>query len=233
MFKKKNKTHNMPAVTPAIPRVISETKPISPEVVKDMTVAKMPVPNAPGEYTPHTLDMHDRSWRNNVDYLKDLAVLAEAVEPDAIHADSGYCIGRGGKIELVSDNGTQLPGVICGMAVASAFDGKEAGFIDLPVAIINTEDAGFRYVNPNQNGSYTDIGPVDHACIVGNVNRAEGLYVPLNNLKAMADGKAMLTNMIDNAHKAGEMDHPRESIGIGARCMCDFCDPENCDHYGE
>lgn len=64
-----------------------------------------------------------------------------------------------------------------------------------PVIIVNTENAGLRYVRKDPNSSMMyDIGPVTDMCIVGNKERPEGVYVPFNNARAMADAIAVLDN---------------------------------------
>lgn len=87
-----------------------------------------------------------------------------------------------------------------GMLMANAMQSAEEidgipQFNMAPVIIVNTENAGLRYVrkDPDSDLMY-DIGPVNDACIIGNYTRPEGIYVPFSNARAMADAAIMLGN---------------------------------------
>lgn len=62
--------------------------------------------------------------------------------------------------------------------------------------IVNTINKGFRYAAVDKNGNTIDLGPVIAPCIIGNVNRPEGIYIPVSSREAMTEGINYAINMV-------------------------------------
>lgn len=90
-----------------------------------------------------------------------------------------------------------------------------------PATIVNTEDAGLRYVQCSKDGSMMDIGPVESACLIGNHDRPEGIYVPIYNTKAVADSVVILQEYLEQVTK-DDMDIPPYEDAV----MAAFVTPE-------
>lgn len=80
-------------------------------------------------------------------------------------------------------------------AIASVGDSEKAAFIPsvvfatdtdvmidtARVALVPTINGGIRFAAPSEDGMYTeDLGPANLPCVIGTVEQAEGLYIPLN-----------------------------------------------------
>lgn len=99
----------------------------------------------------------------------------------------GYRVGKDSKI--VSGPSAIYNGYISAKGLVLGDNGN----IMYPTYIVNTEDAGLRMVSFDKNGyDPLDMGPVEDMMLVGNDARPEGLYVPLCNMKAVADAAVVI-----------------------------------------
>ena len=104
-----------------------------------------------------------------------------------MHPIDGYRVDKDCKI--VSDPSSIYNGYISAMGVVIGADGNKT----YPTHIVNTEDAGLRMVSFDAGGyDPLDIGPVEDVMIIGNHARPEGIYVPLCNMKAIADAAVVI-----------------------------------------
>lgn len=165
-----------------------------PPVPKQVTTPA-PAPITPA-YVPMMACVSHPMWMPKEQEIQCLDTIFEKNNTYGPHR--GYEIDGAGFIYTPYTGDDAYGGVIA----AHAFDLGENGEVRwAPVNIVNTEDAGLRYAFTNKNGCVKDVGPVESACIVGNYDRPEGLYVPMCNTKAMADGMEMLKEMIQIATK--------------------------------
>lgn len=103
-----------------------------------------------------------------------------------------------GTIRNISDDNKSHGGILA----ATIMDVDPDAIVHTaPATIINTEDAGLRYVQCSKDGSMMDMGPVESVCLVGNHNRPEGIYVPIYNTKAVADSIVILQEYFDQVTK--------------------------------
>lgn len=115
---------------------------------------------------------------------------------DCYSRDRGNYIDSTGHV--CDDAGDARSGIIRGMAISIDTDNHNTLKVG-SVNIINTEDAGLRYVHCSKYGTTIDIGPVEHVCVVGNDERPEGIYVPICNTKAMADSIILIDKFLKDA----------------------------------
>ena len=113
--------------------------------------------------------------------------------------DSGL-ISKDGLISAFEDGWTS--GFMSAIAMGDP-DIDEGNFAGCTIA--NTFNRGFRYVGVDDSNNTVDLGPVITACIVGNVRRPQGVYIPMNNPQAIRNGVSfalgMLETLEDNAAK--------------------------------
>lgn len=121
---------------------------------------------------------------------------------DKFHDDYGYFIDENtGELFRYSDMSVykkedeNCGGLICGVAINHPTPEKDENAA--PVVIALTEDDGFRYVAPMNGGSVKDLGPVVDACLVGNAQGCEGIYIPFRNAKAVITGAMVVNHMAD------------------------------------
>ena len=154
-------------------------------------------------YNPEIAPLHRPMWMNN-EY--GIPVLGSLFQNHCYDKNKGYHIDNEGLIYDPTTSKDARTGIISAMAVG--IDSKNPNgnnnVICANTHIINTEDAGLRYVHYNSAGEVVDVGPVEHVCIIGNTNRPEGIYIPMCNTKAMADGSMFLEEMIAIATKNDE-----------------------------
>ena len=145
-------------------------------------------------YIPRMVNLDNPRWFNNQDFVKDLGELTRrsSYKPDT----QGYCIDGDGYIYQPSTDHDGNGGIIAAMAFVSEKE-NSSNLIVERTHLINTEDGGLRHIHVCNDGAVMDIGPVETACLVGNINRPEGIYVPLCNTRAMMDGVVLLDKMIE------------------------------------
>ena len=147
--------------------------------------------HTPCEYRPRVVDMHNPRWIENANKI---SFLEEMFKRDFYNSKNSYNTNNEGTIEASCHS--QSNGVL--RAAPFVIDTENGDRMDYAFAnIINTENAGLRYVHFTESGNKLDMGPVDHPCFIGNEQRAEGLYIPLSNTKAIADGILILDELFD------------------------------------
>lgn len=107
-------------------------------------------------------------------------------------ATNGYVVNNG-TISSVGDNGKAafIPSVIFATDTDAIVDTAGA-------ALVPTINGGIRFAIPSEDGEYTkDLGPADLPCVIGTVEQAEGLYIPLN-LNAYYIAKRVMDSLFDN-----------------------------------
>lgn len=107
--------------------------------------------------------------------------------------EDGYYVDG---VNITNYDGKRTPcgGVITAIALQKDDpDVKNPKAVTAHTNIINTENAGMRYVRINSDGTCCDLGPVIDTCFIGNGTRPEGLYVPLANIEAVDDATRILT----------------------------------------
>lgn len=158
-------------------------------------IVSNPIPCRSG-YLPRLADPQHPRWFNNQEFVRGLGEVTRMTGYNS--KVDGYHIDDGGYIYQPGTGNEGNGGVIAAMAVASEQDGSNDLIVER-THIVNTEDGGLRHVYITKNGSVMDIGPVENTCLIGNIARPEGIYVPLCNTRAMADGAVILENMIKQA----------------------------------
>ena len=142
-------------------------------------------------YIPIVVDAKNPNWIEDESTMLDIVNKFKPVkiteEDGYIVDDYGFITSRYGDISSVYD------GIIHAMVITPDDDGAMLAHTQ----IMNTENGGFRHVT-NVNGNMADSGPVQNVCLVGNYDRPEGLYIPLCNLKAVADGVVLLESYFKN-----------------------------------
>ena len=169
--------------------VVVEAKPLQPNVPQP-TIGTCPA----HMYHPTVLDLKHPQWLPTYDTVDKLGLVSKV---DNYHKSTdGYAIDRDGlifdPIKLDEAHG----GIITALACGRDDDGETNSTY---TNIVNTEDAGLRYAHCREDGTVLDMGPVQNMCFVGNRNRAEGMYVPLSNTRAVADALCALENFLDAA----------------------------------
>lgn len=174
------------------PMLTSSPSTHTPDVIanKDNVPAILTTPTTPlPMYQPRMVDPKNPKWNNDDTILNKLNF---AFEDNSYSSDFGYKIDGIGQVYDEYENLHAGPGVITALSIVS--DGNNVDAV--PAHIVNTEDAGLRYVRFCNDGTVADLGPVEQTCLIGNVERAEGLYVPMCNTKSMADAAHLLGVMI-------------------------------------
>ncbi len=114
--------------------------------------------------------------------------------------DNGFVVysdnGHGFKINPYNDcwAGAFIPGVACADSDMKDF---------AACAIVNTLDNGFVYASVDDNDNIEALGPVVTPCIIGNISKPYGIYIPMNNREAIINGVNMamdFLNTVDNMH---------------------------------
>ena len=182
---------------PVSGRVHANTTPV------EIAYIERPTP----DYIPMVVNTDRPTW---IDDAETVAVIANKFKAIKMNEFDGYHVNDCGVV--VSERGDDYnhAGIIHGMIVDLDGDNGSLNRVQL----VNTENAGFRYVT-NQNGNMTDMGPVHNVCIVGNYERPEGLYVPLYNLNAIDDAITILdayynSNILENTKDVKMMNHPNK-----------------------
>lgn len=117
--------------------------------------------------------------------------------------EDGYYVDG---VKITNYDGKHIPcgGVIAAIALQKDDpDAKNPKAITAHTNIVNTENAGMRYVRINSDGTCCDLGPVIDTCFIGNSTRPEGLYVPLANIEAVDDATRILTGHYKNTEGDG------------------------------
>lgn len=147
----------------------------------------------PSVYHPELVDMHKPSWSDGGDRIAKIAKTFTSVRFDDF---DGCFVGPDGDIcNSVIDDKVKDNVIHAVIITPNVSDDEEVELTN--VQLINTQNAGFRYVT-NVDNRIMDLGPVKDTCIVGNYYRPEGMYVPLSNLKAVADAAVLLSTFIEN-----------------------------------
>lgn len=147
-------------------------------------------------YQPKVAPVSHPMWNENTYFINTLEKMFRVNGYDPIN---GYSIDSDGLIYAPTTGEEATAGVISAMAIGVDTTKNDDRLTTGSTHIINTEDYGLRYVCPTKDGRMLDLGPVEHACIVGNNTRPEGIYVPICNTKAMADGITMLKEFFNKA----------------------------------
>lgn len=170
-------------------------------------------------YVPEVVHPNRPTW---IDNSESIPMLKQLFERQCYDKSEGFTVNDS---QYVTPNGENA-----GIIAAAAMYSDENGKIDYSFAnIVNTENAGLRYVHCCESGKLIDLGPVDHACFIGNNERPEGLYIPMHNMKAMYDGADLLSDMIVTA-----MNKDKEHIKLSNNDIVDSCngDCSNCKTCG-
>lgn len=147
-------------------------------------------------YTPKVVSMRDPKWLPN-DHIVEM--LNHAHKDDHYSVSEGYVVDKSGLIYHPMTDTDAHGGIIAAMAFARDDDDNATYAF---THIMNTENAGLRYVVcPADEANMHDLGPVENVCFIGNQDRAEGLYIPLCNTRAIADGINCLENILEDATK--------------------------------
>lgn len=144
-------------------------------------------------YEPKTVDITNPSW---VEAKEPLPL--SPVEFVEYTENDGCFVGACGRVmqSLRHKDNPVMGNVIHSMRVIPMDDNwKHVGIVK--AQIVNTQNAGFRYVAKNEEGGLDDVGPVEDTCIIGNYKRPEALFVPLSNLRAVADAVHFLEGYMD------------------------------------
>lgn len=170
-------------------------------------------------------------WNENTSFIN---TLSKMFNVSCYNPSSGYRIDSAGLVYNPATSEEAATGVISAVAAGIDTTKSDDRLITTGTHIINTEDYGLRYVCPTKEGRMLDLGPVEHTCIIGNNNRPEGVYVPLCNTKAMADGITILKDFFDVATE-GDKDllpfedadelpapdyHHEHKCKCGGNCKC-------------
>lgn len=167
-------------------------------VHKQNDVPFAPAPFEPF-YNPRIANPAQPRWMANENKT---FFFAEMFARDAYHRGLGYNIDGYGYIYHPETGNEACGGIISAEVVGSYSDESKNDKIQIaPTHIVNTEDYGLRYAQYTERGEVLDLGPVEHACILGNIDRPEGVFVPTCNTKAMADGMHLLNEMFKIATK--------------------------------
>ena len=178
-------------VPPSAPMPI--TPPIHPGPIDQYGADTSAVFSFRPNYRPDVLIPNHTIWQNSDDLFMDI-IAEEFVQYKRV---DGYYVDVDSRI--CRHNTVNNKGLIAADVLQSTeqTDADHLNFKCAPAIIVNTENAGFRYVRKDPNGNVLyDIGPVTDACIVGNIDRPEGLYVPFGNARAMADAIIILDNRL-------------------------------------
>ena len=206
--------------------IVEEKKPINQQNVVACNNVQ------PVEYEPRMAQPWSPKWIDNQNYVK---ALGEAMKHSAYLPEHGYCIDNKGYIWDPTSENEARAGVIAGIAIASDVNDPNM-VITGRTHIINTEDCGLRHVHMNEHGFAVDLGPVENTCIIGNIDRPEGVYVPMCNTRAIADGIVFLNkvmeesiennaDLVDTKAKAlpsapFEDEHHECACACGGKCKC-------------
>ena len=192
----------------------------------------VPCNNMESHYSPAVVDsmLKEPVWTNTSPERCEIV----AGFFNRMNAMDGYRVGENCN-KIVTNHASMYNGYISAMGVVIGDNGNTA----YPTYIVNTENAGLRMVSFDENGyDPMDIGPVEDMMIIGNDARPEGIYVPLCNMKAVADAavvigkelkryeetiianelKANVTKLIEEAHECK----------CGGDCKCGGSCSGNC-----
>ena len=147
------------------------------------------VPNS--HYIPKVVDHRNPVWIEDESAMLEVINSFRAVK---LCDNDGYTVDNHGFIVNYDGEANIYDGIIHAMVIAPDKNG-DVNMAD--VQIINTENAGFRYVT-GKNENMVDAGPVQNVCVVGNRERPEGIYIPTSNLKAVADGIVLMNRFLNN-----------------------------------
>lgn len=142
-------------------------------------------------YIPKVVDHRNPVWIEDESAMLKVVNSFRAVE---LCDNDGYTVDNHGFIVNYDGVANIYDGIIHAMVIAPDKNG-DVNMAD--VQIINTENAGFRYVT-GKNENMVDAGPVQNVCVVGNRERPEGIYIPTSNLKAVADGIVLMNRFLNN-----------------------------------
>lgn len=169
----------------------------TPKTPNQSITVQNPTPFSPvpfqSFYHPRVANVAQPRWMANENKT---FFLSEMFVRDTYNRGMGYNIDDYGCIYHPNTGDDACGGIISAEAIGSYQD--EAGNDKVrvgPTHIVNTEDYGLRYVQYTERGEVLDLGPVEHTCILGNIDRPEGIYIPTCNTKAMADGIHLLNEM--------------------------------------
>lgn len=140
-------------------------------------------------YHPRMAPLAHPMWNENTSFIR---TLNKMFEVSCYNPCNGYHVDSSGLIYDPATSEEASAGVISAVAIGVDTTKDSDRMITSCTHVVNTEDYGLRYVCHTKDGKMLDLGPVEHACIIGNNDRPEGVYVPMCNTKAMADGITML-----------------------------------------
>ena len=150
------------------------------------------------KYKPRSTTPWSPRWINNQDFVDNLANFKsnEFYNPNTY----GYHVDGIGYLHNDADPTCEARGgAIAAVAIASDVEDPN-NIIASKTILMNTEDYGLRHVIFTDN-FVKDFGPVESTCIIGNIDRPEGVYVPMCNTRAMADGIILLEQLLSGATK--------------------------------
>ena len=166
-------------------------------------------------------------WNENTSFIR---TLNAAFEISHYNPCNGYRVDSSGLIYNPITSEEASAGVISAMAIGVDTTKDSDRMTTSGTHIINTEDYGMRYVLPSKDGKMLDLGPVEHACVVGNNDRPEGIYVPMCNTKAIADGITILKEFFNIATEGNkdllapfedDEELPAPDYHHDHKCICD------------
>lgn len=217
----KNKKPMMPKSI--IPRTHSEFHPVSPNEIRTEIQRSNPdlsdgMKNL--DYDPPMETIKSEEDRNESFYN-----LVDQASGSYCNA-SGYAVNPTGYINPITFE-DDLKGLICARAFITNGNPYDTKYEIGNALIANTENGNFRYVSIDENNRMVDLGHVNHACIVGNAIRPDGLYVPFNPY-AINDGACMLTSIIDKVRNELLDNSEKNCIEEDTSCNCDEDCNDNC-----
>lgn len=221
--------HNHPIIlaygarmTPRAPQAMS----VQEDKTFSVRVNEKPHPYGVKPVTPvEVLNLSDPKWIESPSLIEELK---KSYGSAVYEPCDGYYTEGGGRVR--SSDTSLAAGVIS--AIAVNYDTENEKVNTAPAHIVNTENGGFRYVHCTQDGKMYDIGPVINTCFVGNLERPEGIYIPLANTKAIADGLDMIQNVMGKRIETGKgMDESDPCFGCRMNCTsCFHADPDPSDN---
>lgn len=135
-------------------------------------------------------------------YIEQLAMLT-MIDPN-VRDEYGYRLDDENHVIRDPDKKVQHPGVFQVMPFIVHYkdDDKstlKADFEFGAAGVVFTSD-GLRNVAVGYDDILYDLCAVNHACFLGNEEKHDGLYIPLNNEDALIDGIFMLHSIYLSAH---------------------------------
>lgn len=190
----KNKKSMMPKHS--IPITHSEFHPVSPNEIKSsipQSVNPFQIDSNPTKDLFYNPPMEE--IKSKEDKEESFHRLEDRFSDSAPYCNvNGYVVNPVGGINPITFE-DDLKGIICAKTFISNENPYHTEFDSINTLVVNTENGNFRHISIDDNGNMIDLGHVNHACIFGNVERPDGLYIPLNQY-AINDGVCMLNRFM-------------------------------------